>query len=666
MKTQLKEALQSIPVAKLDRDGWLHIGMALKTEGFDVKVWDEWSRDDDRYHEGECQRIWDSFHGTENPVTGGTIIKLAQSFGWSIKTATLSWDDTLSYDGDEVQKTAIEMSPAEQLRTYLQVMFKPDEYVAYVTSDTWQADDGKYVPGAGSFDRTAGELITSLEKHPEDIGYTFGDAKKEAGAWVMINPCDGKGIKQENITRYAHALLECDNIPKDEQIRLFRESKLPIDMMIDSGGKSIHALVNVGADSEKEYAERVAYLYDYCDRHGLPIDKQNKNANRKSRMPGFTRNGNLQSIVSLHTGMKSWEEWFKNVENESDSDSVQDNPSDGFPPMEALSMYVSAPVLPEELISGILRKGHKMLISGPSKAGKSVLLMELCIAIAEGQSWLGFPCKQGKVLYVNLEIDKRSCIHRFFDIYDAMGIPKSNMENIVLWNLRGHAVPLDQLVPHLIERVQDKGFNAVIVDPVYKVITGDENSATAMAAFTNNFDKICSETGCAAIYCHHHSKGAQGAKKAMDRASGSGVFARDPDAQLDVIELELPDEVKAKLDKQNVTAWRLESSLREFANIKPANFWFDYPVHRIDDKGMLENMSPAGTPQHAQNAKEKSKSADQAAEEFRMAFDACNLDGHVTLADIAEYLGLKEKTVYERRKRLENEFTLEHGIVSRV
>ena len=36
------------------------------------------------------------------------------------------------------------------------------------------------------------------------------------------------------------------------------------------------------------------------------------------------------------------------------------------------------------------------------------------------------------------------------------------------------------------------------------------------------------------------SKGAQGGKKAMDRASGSGVFARDPDAQLDVIELKKP------------------------------------------------------------------------------------------------------------------------------
>ena len=64
----------------------------------------------------------------------------------------------------------------------------------------------------------------------------------------------------------------------------------------------------------------------------------------------------------------------------------------------------------------------------------------------------------------------------------------------------------------------------------YKVITGDENSADQMAAFCNQFDKVADGLGCAVIYCHHHSKGAQGGKRSMDRASGSGVFARDPDA----------------------------------------------------------------------------------------------------------------------------------------
>ena len=69
-----------------------------------------------------------------------------------------------------------------------------------------------------------------------------------------------------------------------------------------------------------------------------------------------------------------------------------------------------------------------------------------------------------------------------------------------------------------------------------------------MALFCNQFDKLCNQLKTAVIYCHHHSKGAQGGKKSMDRASGSGVFARDPDAMLDLAELEVTKEIQTNED----------------------------------------------------------------------------------------------------------------------
>ena len=341
--------------------------------------------------------------------------------------------------------------------------------------------------------------------------------------------------------------------------------------------------------------------------------------------------------------------------------------TDELPDMQPLSDFKDdPPPLPEELIAGILRRGHKMLISGSSKAGKSFLLMELCIAIAEGRPWLGFACRKGRVLYVNLEIDPASAVNRFFKIYEALGIKPLNADSIVLWNLRGHAVPLDQLVPKLIRRVRDQRFDAIIIDPIYKVITGDENNASEMGAFCNQFDKICTETGCSTIYCHHHSKGSQGMKRAMDRASGSGVFARDPDAQLDMIQLELSDDIKNNVRDGNATAWRLESSLREFPNIQPVNFWFEYPVHRVDSGDLLGGMPAQGSPQAAKVNNPRSKSSCEAADEFRTAFDALNMDGIVKIADLAEHLGVADKTVYARIKKMEGEFLLEKGAVRRA
>jgi hypothetical protein len=140
----------------------------------------------------------------------------------------------------------------------------------------------------------------------------------------------------------------------------------------------------------------------------------------------------------------------------------------------------------------------------------------------------------------------------------------------------------------------------------------------------------------------------------MDRASGSGVFSRDPDALLDLIELDLtadllkqeenkavcavcetwlskhikdwedsvsqddlcseramlgvcdrlmkPDLYRSMLTDvyasrqaaKSRTAWRIEGTLREFPKFKPINLWFHYPVHHVDDIGVLKDADADG------------------------------------------------------------------------
>ena len=663
MENNLLSALKAIDVSQVTRAEWISVGMALKEEGYPCSIWDDWSRNDVRYHPGECERKWRSFRGSGTPVKGGTIVQMAKERGWTPfgEDGCMAWDDTIEYDGVTDGFSGFTppaaWDPVGDLITYLELLFEPDDRVGYVTNDVWKDADGKWLPSKGVYDRTAAELIASLKKHPDDIGATVGDWKPEVGAWIRFNPVDGEGVKNDNVTRFRFALVESDTLPVAEQDILYRKLELPIAALVHSGSKSLHAIVRVDADNYEEYRKRVDFLYDFLEKNGVTIDKQNRNPSRLSRMPGVTRNGNRQYLAATNIGRKSWVDWLDFVEGVTDE----------LPDMEPLSVYKdNPPALPEELISGILRRGHKMLISGSSKAGKSFLLMELCVSIAEGRPWLGFSCKKGRVLYVNLEIDPASAVNRFLKIYEALGIPAANMDSIVLWNLRGHAVPLDQLVPKLIRRVRDQKFDAIIIDPIYKVITGDENNASEMGAFCNQFDKICTETGCSTIYCHHHSKGAQGMKKAMDRASGSGVFARDPDAQLDMIQLELSEDIENNVRDGGATAWRLESSLREFPNITPVNFWFEYPLHRIDTAGTLGSMPAQGTPKAAKVNNAKTKSPEAAAEEFCTAYNALNVDGKVTVSDMAEYLDVIDKTIYARIRKMGGEFVLEKGAIRRV
>lgn len=638
---EILNALNSIDPATLTYSEWINVGMALKEEGFDCEVWDSWSSTESRYHKGDCAKHWRTFNGTSNPVTVGTLIEMAKNSGFSRYSDDIDmfidWEDAIEFDGYDYD-FGKEWNPVQDLITYIETLFEPTDYVSYVTK-AQENEDGKFTPAnKGSYDRTAQELVDSLRSHPTDIGATIGDWEEKAGAWIRFNPVDGQGVNNRNVTRFKYALVESDTMTVADQEAMWLKLQLPIAAMVNSGGKSMHAIVKIDAADEQEYRKRVEFLYDYIKKQDrtIQIDSQNRNPSRLSRMPGVTRNGKRQKLVATNIGRNSWNEWMDFVEG------VEDE----LPDFEPLSLTINnPPKLNDVLIEGILREGHKMLISGSSKGGKSFLLMELCIAISEGRKWLGLQCKKGKVLYVNLEIDRASCINRFYNIYKAIGFSPQNADNIVIWNLRGKAMPMSKLVPKLIRRIKDCGFSSVVIDPIYKIFEGSESDQEAVGRLCNQFDKVCTETGCAMIYCHHHSKGAQGNKNAIDRMSGSGVFARDPDAQLDMIELDLTEEMR-RIAGPTKTAWQLESSLREFANIKPIKFWFDYPLHTVDSVGELKEVYAKGSEQSKKTKKKKDDSF-----EIRHAFEICaSLDNSTSVEDMAAYLGYTEEETLKKIK----------------
>ena len=643
----LTELLDYIDPGSLNYSEWLAVGMALNEAGYSADVWDEWSRRDiARYHQGECSAKWRTFSGAGKPITAGTIIQMARSGGWKPINGgrELDWNDEIGVKDDyvilgqgwvedeELTEPAL-WDPVKELRIYLQTLFKDDEYVGYVTS-SWERD-GRFLPSKGSYDRTAGQILEELDKYG-DIGAVLGDYNEQAGAWIRFNPLDGQGVKNSNVTKYRYALVESDTVAVPKQNAIIRELELPVAALVHSGGKSLHAIVKIEAANYEEYKQRVEYLYNILAKNGLAVDTQNKNPSRLSRMPGVVRCGRKQFLAGTNLGKSSWAEWKEWIESINDE----------LPDPESLDeVWEHMPELAPPLIDGVLRMGHKMLLSGPSKAGKSFALIELCIAIAEGVRWLNWQCACGRVLYVNLELDRASCLHRFKDVYAALGLAPKRLENIDIWNLRGNSVPMDKLAPKLIRRAYKKNYIAVIIDPIYKVITGDENSADQMAHFCNQFDKICTELNAAVIYCHHHSKGYQGAKRSMDRASGSGVFARDPDALLDLVELDAKDigGMKGK------TAWRIEGTLREYAKFEPLNLYFEYPVHRVDKTGILDGLKAESDKPGWEKAKDNRKSPQQNKEERRRnieaAFEAASFNGRATVQAMAEYLGKSEKTV---------------------
>lgn len=641
--------------------------------------------------------------------------KDSKEFGWEDEIGNidnLKIIDPRWVEDIDVSEPGDEWNPKADLIRFIHTLFEGDQHVAY-TTESWQKD-GKFLPTKGNWDRTSSQLITELQ-NTDDIHAVFGDCNSEVGAWIRLNPFDGNGIKDENVTDFRFALVECDNMEISKQYALLKELELPIATLVHSGKKSLHAAIRIDADTMESYRKRVDFLYEICKKNGLEIDRQNRNPSRLSRMPGVTRAGKKQFLIDTNIGKCSWNEW---------EEWIQDL-NDDLPDFENIESIENLPDKAPELIEGILREGHKMRLAGPSKAGKSFALIQLCVSIAEGRRWFGWKCRQGPVLYINLELDRASCLHRFADVYKANGWKANNLNNIDIWNLRGKSMPMDKLAPKLIRRAMKKGYKAIVIDPIYKVTTGDENSAEAMSYFCNQFDKICAELGCAVIDAHHHSKGAQGNKKADDRASGSGVFRRDPDANIDMIELQADDaravllndsicavislymdEIKpnwrdhvgqddsyvekklepivakmlsgAQRDEMHrlmmeerikcdrVTGWRVEGSLREFASFDPVELWFKYPIHMVEESA-LKDAYADGEESWKSKKGEKKLTAKERKEDRKesllTAIDACGLDDKLTVNNIAEYMGNNEKTV--KRHLKEFGYKYEHGLVSK-
>lgn len=659
---------------------WLQVGMALSHEGYPCSVWEEWSRDDpSRYHEEECARKWQSFREDASTiVTGATITRMAQDRGWTPKAKAqgpdraLNWDDEISTDVQiidrhylEAEKEIKEPDSWDQIGdmiTYLDTVFQPEDIVS-LSMQSYEKD-GRMVPSVGDAGMTAGYYIEQLKKYRlkaqagaisvnDAIGYALGDYNPEAGAWIRFNPFDGQGVKNANVADFRYTLVESDAMEPGLQETLIRELELPVVALVFSGKKSVHAVVHIDAGSLEEYKKRVQKLYEICKKNGLKVDDNDRNPSRLSRLPGVYRNGHKQFLMATNIGKKNYAEWLEWVEGLND-----DLPD----PENLSSVWDNMPDLAPALIEGVLRMGHKLLLAGPSKAGKSFALIELCVAIAEGLKWLQtFQCRRGNVLYCNLELDRASCFHRFRDVYAALGISPDHLENIDIWNLRGQAIPMDKLAPKLIRRAQKKNYTAVIIDPIYKVITGDENSADQMAHFCNQFDKIATELHSAVIYCHHHSKGGQGMKRSVDRSSGSGVFARDPDAILDMIPLVVTDEKKTPFDRESdraagikskPTAFRITGTLREFPAFEPVNVWFQYPFHVPDEAGFLSMAMEEGSLADIQaKGREAGNLVKKAKKESRVvqvdtAYEALSIgDEPVTVKAMAEYFDVSERTV---------------------
>jgi hypothetical protein len=231
--------------------------------------------------------------------------------------------------------------------------------------------------------RTWDRWQVAFQKRPLEQMNHAGD-----GLFFRINAMRRGGATDAEVTsfRYALAEFDCDEndriIPKEIQYSLLLRSYLPIAALIDSGGKSLHAIVKVDAPDRKEYDRRVATVLSRVP----GVDTQNKNPSRYSRLPGVSREEGLQQLLAVNIGALDWQSFEEEVKGES--------------PEERL-LRPPWPVLAPEAYHGILGQiAHD--IEPYSEADPTGILLQLLMAFGSTIGHRPFHPVEGDTHHCNL------------------------------------------------------------------------------------------------------------------------------------------------------------------------------------------------------------------------------------------------------------------------
>lgn len=320
------------------------------------------------------------------------------------------------------------------------------------------------------------------------------------GVYVRINPFKPNlySGSDNDVSAYRHVLVEFDDKPKAEQEKLLRDSGLPISVLIDSGGKSIHGWVRVDAPSRKEWDARRDLIYS-----AIPgIDPKNKNPSRFSRLPGAWRGESQQKLLATNLGAASWEDWLTARETDDDQSTIVTvKDLINFDPTKD----------PDNLIGNRwITRGSSMIISGGTGIGKSSLMMQIIIRWALGKDFFGIaPVRPLRIGIVQAENDKGDLAESFRGVVQGLNMGVSNIgmlqENL---HFRTETVRTgDQFLAYARRFITRSKLDVIIGDPLFSYFGGDLSDQGEVSVFLRNkLQPILHETKVAWIWMHHISK----------------------------------------------------------------------------------------------------------------------------------------------------------------
>lgn len=373
----------------------------------------------------------------------------------------------------------------ESSKLMFELIYGPEEYVNIVCQFIKTGE--KANPSGSGKTQTRNEWVEwfALKGLPQS----------DAGAWMRPNPCApiGSGsngaITDEDTEHHRFILLESDFLPLSQQFALYSKLKIPISVVLSSGGKSVHAWARIDAANAEQYRDFTKRILTVLAPFG--IDQANKNSSRLSRLSGAKRvigasGDGIQRLLWLNPKVIPFTEAnIVELEQSLECPLISEKPLKGLV-KNALTRYerlvanrgkLGVPTGIEDFdrLSGGLKDGSFIVIAAETGGGKSTLAINFInTALKNGIGVALFTLEMDRdeimdcLVSLNCGVDRNHFnTGEFFENeLNRMTAKVPWLGNLPLWIFDSSMMTADDVRRSTLELKKDKKIGLVVVDYV--------------------------------------------------------------------------------------------------------------------------------------------------------------------------------------------------------